>query len=311
MTSLKKQFRSSMRKLISILVIFLFPLGIFAQELKCSVQVVAQRVSNVDKSVFDALQTSIYEFMNNKKWTKDVFGNDERIECSILINITQAHSVDDFEGTFQVQSRRPVFNASYSTSLLNHQDNDLRFRYVQYQPLEFSESVHMNNLTSILGFYAYFIIGLDYDTFSQEGGNTYFQKVSTIVSNAQKEKLSGWKAYEGTSNRYWMIENYLNSPQFKPMRECMYKYHREGFDKLSENIEEGRNAVTEALSLLRKVHRDKPGSFNLKMFFNAKANELVNLYSQATPQDKAKAVNLLNQIDPGNSGKWEKIRNSN
>ncbi|MFQ5334676.1 MAG: DUF4835 family protein [Flavobacteriales bacterium] len=300
-----------MLRSFSLLLCFLLCLRAVPQELKCAVQVVSEQVSDLDKTVVDALKSSIFEFVNNRKWTSDKFSNDERIECSIMINITQRISTDEFKGTIQVQSRRPVYHSSYNTTIINHIDNDFQFRYVPYQPLDFSESSHLDNLTSVLGFYVYLIIGLDYETYSLYGGTTYLLKASTVVNNAQSAKEKGWKAYEGTNNRYWMIENYLNDAQFKPLRECMYKYHRLGFDMLADKVEQGRSEALEALELLKKTHRNKPNSFNVKMFFNAKADEIVNLFSQSFPQEKTRVINLLSEVDPANTNKYSKIRSNN
>ncbi len=280
------------------------------QELKCAVQVVSDQVSDLDNTTVEALRSSVFEFINNRKWTDDKFSNDEKIECSILINITQRISTDEFKGSFQVQSRRPVYHSSYNTTILNHIDNDFQFRYVPFQTLDFSETTNLSNLTSVIAFYLYMIIGYDYDSFSLYGGTKYLQKASIIVNNAQSAKEKGWKAYEGTTNRYWMVENYLNDSQFKPLRECMYKYHRLGFDLLADKVEQGRGNVLEALDLLRKTHRDKPNSFNVKMFFNAKSDEIVNLFSQSFPQEKTRVINLLNEVDPSNTNKYNKIRSS-
>ena len=303
--------RNFMHKIGFILLATCFSFFGKAQELNCNVQVVGEAVSNVDKAVFEAMQTSIFEFMNNRKWTTEVYASEERIECSILINITSAPSTSDFKGTMSIQSRRPVFKTSYNTPVINHQDNDIRFQYVQFQSLEYSEATYISELTSLLAFYAYMIIGMDGDSFEEYGGEKYLQRAQQIVNNAQSSKIKGWKAYEGTANRYWMIENYLNNPQFKPLRVCMYKYHRLGMDVMTENLEEGRAKITEGLQGLKAVHRVKPNSFNVKFFFNAKNVEIVNIYSQAFPDQKAKIINLLNQVDPGNTSKYEQIRATN
>lgn len=283
---------------------------LFAQELNCSVQVLSQQVQGTDKRVFETLRTSIFEFMNNTKWTKDAFQNDERIECSILINVSERISTDEFRTTIQVQSRRPVFKTSYNTVLCNYNDNEFQFRYLEYQPLEFSENTSSSNLTSVLAYYAYMIIGMDYDSFSLNGGTRYFQKAQTIVNNAQNLPEKGWKAYEGNKNRYWLVENMLD-PVFAPLRECVYQYHLTGLDVMAENKETGREAITRSIELLQKVHSSKPASFNMQVFFNAKADELVNIFSQAFPEEKSKVVNILNEIDPANTTKYQKILSAN
>lgn len=284
---------------------------IYSQELNCSVQILSPQLNNsADKKIFQTLQQSIFEFMNNRKWTNDVFQQDERIECSIVITITEKPSSDVFKGSVQVQARRPVYKSAYNSLILNINDKNLDFKYIEYQPIEYVENSFTSNLTSVLAYYAYLIIGADYDSYSKSGGTPYYQKAQTIVANAQNTPEQGWKSFEDTRNRYWIVENLLNST-FNPMRECMYKYHRLGFDFMSEDKVSGRAAVLSALELLRAVHESKPGSYNMQLFFLAKADEIVNLFSQAEQEEKSKIITLLNEIDPGNSAKYNKISQAN
>lgn len=278
----------------------------FAQELNCKVQVLSQQIQGTDKRVFTTLQTAIFEFMNNKKWTNDQFKLDERIDCSILINVTERPSTDQFVATIQVQSRRPVYKSSYNSVLLNYNDNDFQFTYLENQPLEFNENQFTTNLTSVLGFYAYLIIGMDYDTFSMNGGTTYLQKAQNIVNQAQNTSEPGWRAFESNKNRYWLINNMLDAP-FINIRECMYNYHRKGLDEMVSNKEGGRSNILEALESLRKVHQARPLSFAMQVFFNAKSDEIINIFSGAFSDEKSKVVTLLNDIDPTNSNKYQKI----
>ncbi len=281
----------------------------FAQELNCSVQVISPQIQSSDKKIFETLQTAINEFMNNRKWTGDQFLSQERIECSILINVSERVSSDEFKATIQVQARRPVYHSSYSSSLFNYLDQEYQFRYLEYQPLEFSEQTFSSNLTSVLAFYAYFIIGLDYDSFSPEGGTVFFQKAMNTVNNAQNASEKGWKAFEGSRNRYWLAENEMNM-QFKNLRQALYKYHRIGMDGMAQNPDNGRREITEALELVRKNYKEKPGALMIQLFFNAKADEIVNIYSQAMPDEKAKIINLLNEVDPTGAQKYQKILRS-
>jgi len=300
-------FRSAHKLLLLFTFYFLlFTLTSFAQELNCTIQVLHSQVQTSDKRIFETLRRSIYEFMNNRKWTDDIFNIEERIECSMLINISEYRAPDDFKGTIQIQARRPVYSSSYPALLLNFNDNDIEFRYLEDEPLEFSETSHLSNLTSILVFYAYIIIGLDYDSYSLEGGTPYFQKAQTVVNNAQTAREKGWKAYEGTKNRYFLAEDILNQI-YRPYRECLYKYHRQGLDIMSENTESSRTVILESIELLEKVHRDNPNSFILQIFFDAKADELVNIFSGSYPNEKTRVVNLLNKIDPGHINKYQKI----
>jgi len=284
-------------------------MGALAQELNCSVQVTSSQVEGSERTVFEAMQRSIYEFVNNRKWTNDVFQNNERIECSMLINITKRISNTEFEGTIQINATRPVYGASYKTVLFSHKDNDLQFQYQQFDVLDFSETAHLSNLTSVVTFYIYTILGMDYDSFSLNGGTPHFQKALTIVSNAQSAQESGWKAFESQTNRYWLAENLLDR-RFAPLRTCYYNYHRKGFDKMGDNVDDARAQITGALELLPKVHQAVPNSFNMRIFFNAKSDEIVKLYSKAYPEEKTRVIQLLNQVDPGNTTKYIKIQES-
>jgi hypothetical protein len=281
---------------------------LFAQELNCQIQVSTQQVSGTDKRVYDNLKTAIFEFMNNTKWTTETFKNTERIDCSILINITERVAVDEFNATLQIQSRRPVYETSYNSVLLNYIDNDVHFKYSETQPLQFIENTYTSNLTSILAFYSYMVIGLDYDSFSLDGGTPYFQKALAIVNNAQGSDEKGWKAFDGTNNRYWMIYNMLDAP-FIPLRECMYNYHRKGLDVMYQNKEAGRAVILESVSSLTKVHNIKPLSISLKIFFNAKADEIISIFSAAKPEEKTSIMSVLTLIDLTNSNKYQKITN--
>ncbi len=288
-------------------VILVFSKTLCAQELNCNVKVLSPAIQGTDKTVFETLETSIKDFMNNTRWTNDNFKEDERIECNLTINITKRNSVDDFEANIIVQARRPVYKSSYNTNIINYQDNDFTFKYTPFQPFEFNDNSFTNNLTSTLAFYAYIFIGLDYDTFSPEGGSPYYQKAQGIVNNAQNAPDKGWKAFEGSKNRYWIAEN-LSNANFKALRSCMYVYHRQGLDLMTQDVELARKNIAEALEGLMKVHNISMGSFLMQLFFLAKADEIVNIFSAATPDVKGKLVTLLNTIDPGNTTKYEKLR---
>jgi hypothetical protein len=295
---------------IRVLLFFSLVFCIFSvkgQELNCTVQVNSSQIQSSDKKIFETLQNSLVELMNTRHWTSDQYLNQERIECSILINIVERISNDEFKATIQVQSVRPVYKSSYNSPMLNFLDNDFNFRYLEFQQLEFQDNNHLSNLTSVLAFYAYLIIGLDYDSFSPDGGTPLFLKAQNIVANAQSAVESGWKAFESTKNRYWIIENLLN-PSFKPLRETLYRYHRLGLDNMADNKENARAAITESLDLLKKVFADRPGSLLLQMFFNAKTDEIIKVYAQqAFPEEKSRVVNTLNMVDPSNSSKYQEI----
>lgn len=299
-----------MRRILFILIIITGSFWqVVAQELRCNVQVVTNQIQGTNKQKFTTLQRAIYEFMNGRTWTNHVYNNQERIEANIMINLTEEISSDEFRGTVQIQSRRPIYNSSYKTVLFNYMDNNLHFRYTEHETLEFSETQHLSNLTSILAFYAYIIIGLDYDSFSQNGGTEYFQKAETIVSNAQNAVERGWKSFESTRNRYWLISN-LRDPKYGLVREFSYRYHRLGLDRMSERPAEARSEITESLFLLQKVYREKPDNFMhlLQVVFDAKSDELINVFSETNPEEARRVVTLLREVDPSNTPKYQRIQ---
>lgn len=301
-----------MNKIIIIIALLTFTLSSFSQELKCNIQVYAQQIQTSNKHIFQSMQKDLYEFMNNRKWTDNVFSYNEKIECTILINLTEQISADQYKGTMQIQSIRPIFNTNYNSVMLNLKDNDIQFNYQEFQSLDFNENSFTSNLTSLLAYYAYIIIGFDYDSYSLMGGTPYFQKAEKIVQHAQNAQEKGWKSYESQKNRYWLVENLLNSKYF-PLREFNYRYHRLGLDVMTEKQAEGRAQIADALQLVQKVYRDKPSPFMMLMqiLFEAKSNELVQIFSESFPDEKARVVNVLKEVDPTNANKYQKILTEN
>ena len=297
-----------MRNYLYIFLLLILSKNIISQELNCQVSVVSVQVQGTtEKQIFDQLQKSIFEFMNNTRWTKDNFTVAERIDCSILINVTQKFSADDYMATIQIQSRRPVFKSSYFSPTVNYIDDNFTFKYQQFQQLEFNLNTFQNNITSVLAYYAYIIIANDYDTYSNLGGTEYFQKAQLIVGNAQSAAEPGWKSFESNKNRYWIVENALQ-PVFQPIRECMYKYHRLGLDIMFDKADAGRKEILKSLDLLLAVYKNRPASFPMELFFNAKVVEVVNIFSKGQPDEKAAAVETLTKVDPANSNKYFKIQ---
>jgi len=292
-------------------------LGVFvvkAQEFNCQVSIVTEakvEVSTADQAVLDRLEISIYEFMNNQEWTSDIYKTEERINCQIQIQIKGIPSYGNFTGSMQIQSSRPAFNSSYNTTIFNFQDDDINFSFTGESPLILPKNGYRDNLSSILGFYGYFILGMDYDSFSLKGGTSYFNEAQQIVSNAQSSGNSGWQPNEKGNikrNRYWLVDNILQQ-LFEPLRECNYEYHRKGIDVLYENPENGRKAISAAIKKLSKISSVRPNSVNLLNFIQAKVNELKNLYVDADVKEKTDIVNLLKGMDPANSSKYEQILN--
>ncbi len=299
-----------MIKKLLIITIFFYSLSIYSQELNCNIQLITQQIQGTNKQVFETMQGAIYEFINSTPWTTHVFDVDERIECTMLFNLQEQIGDDEFRGTLQIQVRRPVYNSSFNTVLFNYIDNDLHFKYVEYQPLQFNENSHISNLTSILAYYAYIVIGLDYDSFSYEGGTEFFQKAEKIVNNAQNSSQKGWKSVESPSrkNRYWLVNNILNE-DFSPAREFIYRYHRMGLDRMYEKLNEARAEIAEGLKLLQQVYRNKPDPFMhfLQVIFDAKSDEMVNIFKESFPEEKSRIFAILNEIDPANTNKYEAI----
>lgn len=302
-----------MRKAGLLLLIILFSLNLQSQELRCNVQVVSQQIQGSNKQVFQTLQNAIYEFMNNRVWTNHVYTMEERIECNMMINITEQLSADDFKGTMTIQVRRPVFNTNYNTTTLNFVDNDIRFKYVEFSPLEFDLSSNISNLTSILAFYAYYILGLDYDTFSLMGGSQYFINAEQIVLNAQNAAERGWKPMDDIAhkNRYWLIKDMIDT-DYEPVRVFNYDYHRLGLDVMDEQVVEGRAAITSSLELLQQVYRKKPDPYMylLRLVFDAKVDEIVNVYTESYPEERNRAYDILTEVDKPNANKYKAILES-
>ncbi|MBI2723069.1 MAG: DUF4835 family protein [Bacteroidetes bacterium] len=282
------------------------------QELNCQVTINTDQIQGTtEKQIFEQMKKSVLEFMNNTKWSNDVFTSQERIDCSILIIIQQKISNEDYSASIQVQSRRPVYKSSYFTPVLNIDDDNFMFRYDQFTPLEFNQTTFQNNLTSVLAFYAYVILAVDYDSFAPLGGTVYWQKAQTILNNAQSapSEFKGWRSNEGNKNRYWLVENTLQ-PVFQGLRDCLYQYSINGLDIMFDRPEEGRANVMKALELLKGVYAARPASFNMQIFFNAKRDELINIFKSSVPEEKEKITELLTQIDPANTTRYAKIKES-
>ncbi|NJK87906.1 MAG: DUF4835 family protein [Bacteroidales bacterium] len=299
------------RKSLIYLFFFIFTnVAVNAQELRCNVQIISQQIQGTNKQVFETLQRAVYEFMNNTSWTGLSFGQIEQIECNMMFNLQEQIGNDEFRGMLQIQVRRPVFNTSYNTVLLNMVDNDLHFRYEEFQPLEFNENSHQLNLTSILAYYAYLIIGMDFDSFSPEGGTPYFQKAEKIVNNAQNAREKGWKASESTTrkNRYWLI-NQIVDEEFSNVREFTYKYHRLGLDRMQEETNKARADMVEYMELLKEVYREKPDPYMyfFQVVVEAKSDEWVSVFKPAIESEKSRVIEIFNEIDPSHRSKYEAI----
>ena len=297
-----------MRRIITTIFLVLIVVVSKAQEFQCSMSVQSASVQGTNKQIYDNMRNALNDFMRAQIWTNDKFDTKERIECSFNFNITEQVSSNEFKGVLTVQLRRPVYGSAYTTTMFNMQDNDVQFRYNEGQPLTYNESSYdSDNLVPLIAFYSYFMLGLDYDSFSPDGGTEYFKKAETIVNQAQSSQYAGWKSYESTKNRYWLINNMLDE-NHKLFRQAMYKYHRQGLDMMGDNLEQGRTAIYECMEDLQKVkQRSSRNAYLLGLYFTAKADELVGIFSESPAIEKTKIIEILNSADPGNISKYQKI----
>jgi hypothetical protein len=295
-----------MKHFLIIFILFYISAVVSAQEFNCTVQVISPQVQSSDKKIFETLQNALRDFINNRKWSDDTYLNQEKIECTLILNISDRPSSDAFKGTLQIISRRPVYKTSYNTILFDFLDQDLNFKYIEDQTLEYVENNTGTTLTSVIAYYCYIMLGLDYDSFALEGGTSSLQRAQNIVNMSQNNSEPGWKAFEGTRNRYWLTENLL-VPLFKPMREVYYKYNRKGMDILATDAVAGRKEIMDCMDLLKKVAIQRPNSLLMQIFFNAKADEIINIFKEAAPDEKNRVSTVLNEVDPSNSTKYQKI----
>lgn len=294
-----------MHKILAIIISAL-PFFSWGQELNCSVSVNASQVQTSDAGVFKDLENAIEQFMNGRKWTNDTYKNHEKIVCNILITVTKMPSIGSFSASVQVQSARPVFNSNYTSLLFNFADREWEFEYIESMPLEYNDNTFTSNLTSMLALYAYLIIGLDYDSFSELGGTPYFQRALSVVNNAQQSALPGWQAIGSNRNRYWIVEN-LNNPQMADLRKAIYHYHRRGLDVFDSNPDQGRQAILNGLKDIKKVRDVNPNSILVVSFFDAKGKELADIFSDGNIQIRRQAYDIITAIDPSNRSNYEKI----
>lgn len=273
---------------------------LFAQELNCRVVVNAQQVQTTERGIFQDMETEFAQFLNNTKWTSDTFDEEEVINCNLIININEMPSIGLFKATVQVLSSRPTYGTNYESVLLNFADRDWTFEFVQSQPLRFNENTFTSNITSLLAYYANVIIGLDYDSFSELGGDPYYEKAFNIVNNAQQSNFTGWQQFNSIRNRYWLVEN-LRNPQLEGIRKALYEYHRNGLDIMADQRDQAEGNILSALSEIQKANRARPRSILTISFMDAKSSELMQLFGETSLAKRRQAYNLLNSIDPARS----------
>ncbi len=296
-------------KHIAILVILLSWTSLHAQELNCTVQINSDQISGSNKAVFNTLQKSISDFMNNRKWSELTYTNIEKIECSMNI-IVKSVLQDNYTAEIQIQSRRPIYNANFYSTLFNFKDNNFGFDYKEFDQLEMNENTITSNLTAVLAYYAYVIIGYDMDSYARLGGTSFFQAAERIVNAAQAADLAGWKAFESSRNRYALINN-LTDEAFKKYRNYFYEYHRLGLDEMSTNTVNARAKIAAGLPILRETNRARPSAIAIASFMDAKTDELINIFSKASEKEKKEAVEVLSDVNPTQINRYEKILSNN
>lgn len=292
------------RLLLLTLLLALFS-GLRAQELMCKVTVNAQKVTSADPKIFRTLETALNEFMNGRKWTGENFKTEERIECSMFLTIQQGEG-NQYTASLAIQSSRPVFNSNYSSTMINFIDPDVQFEYQEFQPIEFSDNTYISNLTSILAFWAYYIIGLDYDSFSKRGGQRYFSLAEQVMNTVpQNTGYKGWRPFDGQQNRYWIITNMLNA-RFDPLRDAWYDYHLKGLDQMYDKLEDGRNTVYNSVKTIGDLADENKNNVTIQNVSRAKSDEIIGIFELAEAKQKAEVVGFLTSMDPTKASVFEK-----
>ncbi|MEI8085599.1 MAG: DUF4835 family protein [Paludibacter sp.] len=290
--------------LLSLYLLFVITF-IQAQELNCTVQINSEQVQGTNKAVFNTLQKSITEFVNNRKWTEMTYANSERIECTMNIIVKKVEA-DAFTSEIQIQSRRTIYNTTYYSPLFNFKDNSFTFNYKEFDQLEMNENTITSNLTAVIAYYAYIIIGYDMDSFTRLGGTPAFQAAESIVNAAQGADLAGWKAFENTRNRYALVNNLMDEA-FKKYRNFFYEYHRLGLDEMTTNATNARARIAAGLPLLREANRARPSAIVISSFLDAKNDELINIFSKASTKEKTDFVQILSDVNPTQTARYESV----
>ena len=301
-----------MRKIILTILSCFFCGFIFSQELKATVNLVTNQVgTNVSKNTFQTLKTSLVNFLNNRKWSSETYTQNERIECSFLLTIEPTEETNVYSASLTIQSARPVYNSSYLSPIINFKDDKIKFKYQEFQQLDFNENrvagndALASNLTAVFAYYAYMIIGFDASSFSKNGGGVYFQKAQNIVNNSPDgNDISGWRAFDGVRNRYWLVDNVLNS-RYSVFNEVYYNYYRLVMDKMYEDEKSARQELINVLGQIETFNTDNPNTMINQFLFKGKSNEIVKILSKATPPEKAKCIEILSKVDVTNLRKYK------
>ncbi len=283
-----------------------------SQELQANVTVLSNRIStSVNKQIFQTLQSALYDFLNGRKWTNVAFNNNEKIQCNFLLNFSASTDNNTYAASLTVQLGRPVFNSSYQSPLMNYMDDNVAFKYIQYQTLDFNENrvggtdPLTANLTAVFAYYVYIILGLNFDSYGLRGGDPYFQQAQNIVNNApEASSLTGWKPFDGLRNRYWLVEN-LTNPKYNPLHDAMYNYYRQGLDQMFDHETDARVAVMNALITMNSINNEFPNIMYMQFFFQGKGAEIGNVFKRGTPDEKSRALDILSRIDISNLNQYK------
>ena len=300
-----------MKKVFLLLVALISAWQLWSQEFRFDITVNAPRLQTADPQIFNALQAQLTELLNNRRWSNESYNDYERIQGNININITEELSPTSFRADLSIQAIRPVFGTNYETTLLNHLDKEVFFEFEETRPLIYADNIYSDNLSSIIAFYAYYILGLDYDSFSLYGGDNYYQIAQEIINVLPPALLTdrqgGWASSANGRNRYYMLEN-IQNPKARPFRKALYDYHRLGLDVMAENAEGGKEVIVNALKNIETVNGDIPNAMIVQMFANAKAQEITDIYVQANRTHKNEVYRIMTKIDPANRNKYIAIR---
>lgn len=296
------------KRLVLFLCIFI-SISVSAQEFNCNISISHSKIQGSNQELFDNMRKDIYELVNTTRWTDNVFSLDERIDCNLFFTLDEQIGADEFSGSLHIQLSRPVFNSSYTTTLFNFQDNDIRFKYAEFESLKYNASSNNSSLVSLLAFYTNLMLGMTYDTQSPNGGGVYYSKAEAIVAQCQNNIEKGWKSFESRKNRYWIIEN-IQDAALSGMRTCYYQYHRQGLDIMDKDINGGRSVIAESLELLRKAYRERSNSMLIKLFFDAKSEEIMNIFSESFNEEKMRVYNIVAEVDPTNLTKYKQLINN-
>jgi hypothetical protein len=299
-----------------ILILFTFVLLYFqkaqSQEFQANVTVLSNRIpTSVDRQIFTTLQLALYNFINGRKWTNVAFNQNEKIQCSFLVNLSGSTDNNTYTASLTIQSARPIFNTSYQSALINYMDDQFTFKYVQYQDMDFNENrvggsdPLTANLTAVIAYYAYIILGLNFDSYGLRGGDLYFQKAQNIVNNApENSALNGWKPFDGLRNRYWLVEN-LTNPKYNPIHDAMYGYYRQGMDQMFDHEADARIAAMNSLVIFNSIYNQFPDIMFIQFFFQGKGTEIGNVFKRGTPDEKSRALEILSRIDVSNLSQYK------